>query len=195
MNSWRAGVFCVFLVLDANASSVVKLTPPKLDFGSLPVGTASPLKTATLTNISNSAVTVRDISVSGIDFAETNTCPSSLGYGNDSVQNGPFGELGQSYRSRSSSNLIDFQQLRGFASSAKLLYLWPLPQKHRVDNLFRIKQLWRCGHICRESLPYPSSSSSDPPVSICDNACSTVPSGTSSSFTAASLSFPSGNAQ
>jgi hypothetical protein len=76
-------MLCVFLVLNANASSVVKLTPPKLDFGSLPVGTASPLKTATLTNISNSAVTVRDISASGIDFAETNTCPSSLPAGGD----------------------------------------------------------------------------------------------------------------
>ena len=35
----------------------------------------------------------------------------------------------------------------------------------------------------------------DPPVSICDNACSTVPSGTSSSFTAAPLSYSRGKAQ
>jgi len=78
VNSWRIVMLCVFLVLNANASSVVKLTPPQLDFDPQPVGTASPLRTATLTNISNSAVTVRDISASGIDFAETNTCPSSL---------------------------------------------------------------------------------------------------------------------
>jgi len=71
-------VLCVFVVLNANASSVVKLTPLKLDFGSVPVGTTSLSKIATLTNISNSALTVRDISASGIDFAETNTCPSSL---------------------------------------------------------------------------------------------------------------------
>jgi len=71
-------VLCVFVVLNANASSVVKLTPLKLDFGSVPVGTTSLSKIATLTNISNSALTVRDISASGIDFAETNTCPSGL---------------------------------------------------------------------------------------------------------------------
>jgi hypothetical protein len=29
-------------------------------------------------------------------------------------------------------------------------------KKSRVDNLFRIKQLWRCGQVCRESLPYPA---------------------------------------
>jgi len=66
------------VVLNANASSVVRLTPPKLDFGSVPVGTTSLPKIATLTNTSNSALTVRDISASGIDFAETNTCPSTL---------------------------------------------------------------------------------------------------------------------
>src|SRR2546428_1537839 len=45
----------------------------------------------------------------------------------------------------------------------------------------------RCGRKIRGS-PSISSSSDEPLVSICDNACSTVPSGTSSSFTAASLS-------
>ena len=45
---------------------------------SVPVGTTSLPKIATLTNTSNSALTVRDISASGIDFAETNTCPSTL---------------------------------------------------------------------------------------------------------------------
>jgi len=71
-------MLCVLLVSNTNAVSVLELTPAKLDFDSLPVGTASPPKTATLSNISNSAVTVRDISASGIDFSETNTCPSSL---------------------------------------------------------------------------------------------------------------------
>ena len=68
----------IFVVLNANASSVVRLTPPKLDFGSVPVGATSPPKIAILTNTSSSALTVRDISASGIDFAETNTCPSTL---------------------------------------------------------------------------------------------------------------------
>jgi HYDIN/CFA65/VesB family protein len=71
-------MLCVLLVLNTNAVSVVELTPAKLDFGSLPVGIDSPLKIATLTNISNTVVSVRDISASGIDFSETNTCPSSL---------------------------------------------------------------------------------------------------------------------
>jgi hypothetical protein len=79
-----------------------------------------------------------------------------LGYGNDSRQNGPFGELAQPYHSRSSSNVIDFRQLRGIASWAKLFIDSRFPKNIEVDNLFRITQLWRCGHICRESLPYPT---------------------------------------
>jgi Abnormal spindle-like microcephaly-assoc'd, ASPM-SPD-2-Hydin len=71
-------MLCVLLVLNTNAASVVGLTPAKLDFGLLPVGTASQPRTATLTNTSNSALSVRDISASGIDFSETNTCPLSL---------------------------------------------------------------------------------------------------------------------
>ena len=78
VNSWRTGVLCIVVILNVNAPSVLKLTPPMLDFGSIPVGTTSPPKIATLINIGNSALTVRDISVSGIDFAETNTCPSTL---------------------------------------------------------------------------------------------------------------------
>jgi Abnormal spindle-like microcephaly-assoc'd, ASPM-SPD-2-Hydin len=78
-------MLCVLLVVNTNSASVVELTPAKLDFGLLPVGTTSPPKTANLTNTSNSALTVRDISASGIDFSETNTCPLSLPAGGSCV--------------------------------------------------------------------------------------------------------------
>jgi hypothetical protein len=60
------------------APSAVKLTPERLDFGFQAVGTASQPKTAILTNTSNSAMRMRDIGASRIDFAETDTCKGSL---------------------------------------------------------------------------------------------------------------------
>jgi AAA domain-containing protein len=70
------------------------------------------------------------------------------------------------------------------SASARLLILAAMPSS----------ALLRCGKKLRGS-PSISSSNREPLVTICDNACSTVPSGTSSSFTADSLSFPSGKAQ
>jgi Cep192 domain 4 len=62
-------------------TSWVKITPEKIDFGSQATGVASQPKSATLTNISQANVTIRDVSVSGIDFAETDTCQGSLSPG------------------------------------------------------------------------------------------------------------------
>jgi hypothetical protein len=94
VKAWSTWVVCILLLqrasaqeksIDASQSirapSVVKLTPERLDFGSQAVGTASQPRTAILTNTSNSAMRIRDISASGIDFTETDTCKGSLPLG------------------------------------------------------------------------------------------------------------------
>jgi hypothetical protein len=62
----------------------VQLTPPKLNFGTQPVGTRSLSKKITLTNKGNSAVKIMGIAITGTDagdFAETNTCGKSVASG------------------------------------------------------------------------------------------------------------------
>ena len=67
--------------LPGKIASVVLLAPGKIDFGSQVVGISGQPKSATLTNAGTSPLTISDITASGIDFAETNTCPSSLAAG------------------------------------------------------------------------------------------------------------------
>ena len=57
------------------------VTPPEVDFGSQAVGTSSQPRNLTLTNTTNTNVTVGDITTSGIDFTQTNTCQQQLAAG------------------------------------------------------------------------------------------------------------------
>lgn len=59
-------------------ASAINIDPLKLDFGTLPVGGSSQPMASTLTNPGGGAVKIVDITASGIDFAETNTCSDSL---------------------------------------------------------------------------------------------------------------------
>jgi hypothetical protein len=59
---------------------VVTLTPSTLTFASQGVGTASAAQNLTLSNIGNDTLTISSITASG-DFAQTNTCGSSLAAG------------------------------------------------------------------------------------------------------------------
>jgi len=62
----------------------IQLAPTSLNFGNQPVGTKSLPKKITLSNKGSVAVSISDISVVGTnssDFAETNTCGSSLAAG------------------------------------------------------------------------------------------------------------------
>jgi hypothetical protein len=62
----------------------VQLVPTKLNFGTQPVGTKSLAKKITLTNKGNSAVKITGIAITGTDagdFAETNTCGTSVASG------------------------------------------------------------------------------------------------------------------
>lgn len=59
----------------------VAIAPGKLDFGFQSVGEPSQPKTATLTNTGPRMLVIRDVTVSGIDFTETDTCQGSLAPG------------------------------------------------------------------------------------------------------------------
>src|SRR5712692_14814 len=58
--------------------AVVTLSPTSLSFSAQPVGTTSAAQTVTLTNNERTTLTISGIVVSG-DFAQTNTCGSSVG--------------------------------------------------------------------------------------------------------------------
>jgi Abnormal spindle-like microcephaly-assoc'd, ASPM-SPD-2-Hydin len=63
---------------------VVSLSPTSLSFGSQAVNTTSPAQTITLTNTGTAPLTISGITINGAnagDFAQTNTCPSSLAVG------------------------------------------------------------------------------------------------------------------
>jgi hypothetical protein len=56
----------------------ITISPEKLDFPAQAAQSSSQPLAATLTNVSSGSITIRDISVSGIDFNATNDCPASL---------------------------------------------------------------------------------------------------------------------
>ena len=66
--------------------TTAKLFPTSLNFGTVAIGTTSPAKTVTLTNVGATAISIAGIAVTGInagDFAQTqiHTCGSSLAAG------------------------------------------------------------------------------------------------------------------
>ena len=60
------------------SASALQLNPDKIDFGSQPVGVKSQPQTATLTNTGKATISIRDITASGIDFGESDTCDNAL---------------------------------------------------------------------------------------------------------------------
>ncbi len=62
------------------AAAVVNLSPISLTFAGQTVGTTSTAQTVTLTNTGDAALTIASIATSG-DFAQTNTCGSSVAAG------------------------------------------------------------------------------------------------------------------
>ena len=68
----------------AAAAAVVSLSPTSLAFGSQPVGTPSTAQTLTLSNTGNAALSITSLALTGSnasDFAQTNTCGSSVAGG------------------------------------------------------------------------------------------------------------------
>jgi hypothetical protein len=64
----------------AGSAPVVSLSPSSLTFASQTVGTTSAAQTVTLSNTGNASLTITGVSASG-DFAETNSCGSSVAAG------------------------------------------------------------------------------------------------------------------
>lgn len=94
MRAWMlgfcvAGLFTIFNVTqdaieiksDTTSAPVLKIEPLKLDFGSLTAGSSSQPMISTLTNGGSRPVKIVDITPSGIDFAESSTCPETLAAG------------------------------------------------------------------------------------------------------------------
>ena len=75
---WQAGSADV---AKPAAPASVQIKPEAINFGTQSVGVSSEGQAVTMTNVSTSAVTIRDITVSGIDFKESDNCPSQLGPG------------------------------------------------------------------------------------------------------------------
>ena len=64
----------------SQSAPAVSLSPAALTFGSQALNTASAAQTVTLTNTGNAALTISTITVTG-DFAQTNTCATSVAAG------------------------------------------------------------------------------------------------------------------
>jgi FG-GAP-like repeat/Cep192 domain 4/Abnormal spindle-like microcephaly-assoc'd, ASPM-SPD-2-Hydin len=65
----------------SGVGTVVSLSTTSLDFGLVPVGTTSPPMSVTVTNHSSTALNINSIYIKGqasLDFAQTNTCGSSV---------------------------------------------------------------------------------------------------------------------
>lgn len=62
------------------ATAVADLSPASLAFPSLQINQTSAAQSATLTNNGNATLVISNIAISG-DYAQTNTCPASLGIG------------------------------------------------------------------------------------------------------------------
>src|SRR5208282_4840916 len=62
------------------ATAVADLTPASLSFPSLQINQTSSAQTATLTNNGNATLVISNIAISAA-YAQTNTCPGSLGIG------------------------------------------------------------------------------------------------------------------
>ena len=62
------------------ATAVASISPTSLSFPSLQINQSSEAQTVTITNNGNATMVITQISVSG-DYAQTNTCPGSLGIG------------------------------------------------------------------------------------------------------------------
>jgi len=74
--NWRTRI-ASFKFPSCTSNLLVTLSPSTLYYGSYAVGVTSPTQTVTLTNKQNIALEITSITPSG-DFAETNTCGSSL---------------------------------------------------------------------------------------------------------------------
>jgi hypothetical protein len=86
--STRCCIHYDYLTVTANVESRIgttaTLSPTSLSFGTVPIGTTTPAKTMTLSNVGTTTLTISGIAMTGAnagDFAQTHTCTSSLAAG------------------------------------------------------------------------------------------------------------------
>ncbi|HEV2426068.1 MAG TPA: choice-of-anchor D domain-containing protein [Terriglobia bacterium] len=90
----------------SGTATEVSLSPTSLNFGSVTLGTTSSTMTVTLTNVGSSSLNVTKISMTGAnstEFAQTNTCGSSVGAGASCTVNVTFTPAGTGTRTASLS--------------------------------------------------------------------------------------------
>ena len=68
-------------LMGTGVATLATLSPTSLAFGNQKVGTMSKPKNVTLTNTGNANLKITSISISGLEFSETNTCKTSLAPG------------------------------------------------------------------------------------------------------------------
>jgi hypothetical protein len=84
LNSSGVPAVMPFVLLNTTGSPAVTFAPTSLNFGKLPVGTTSAPQSATLNNPGGATLTIGGIQLAGAaanDYAETNTCGTSLAAG------------------------------------------------------------------------------------------------------------------
>jgi two-component sensor histidine kinase len=94
------------LTAAAVAAAVASLSPTSLGFGSQPIGTPSTAQTLTLSNTGNAALSITSLALTGTnasDFAQTNTCGSSVAAGSNCTISVTFKPSGSGSRTASVS--------------------------------------------------------------------------------------------
>ena len=89
-----------------SAAPAARLSTTRLSFGYVTVGTTSAAHTVTLTNISNAALSITSVAITGANasnFAQSNNCGSSVGPGRNCTINVTFTPTASGYRSASVS--------------------------------------------------------------------------------------------
>jgi hypothetical protein len=101
LNSSGVPAIMPFVLMSTTSGPGVSLSPGKLTFASQLVRTTSPAQTVTLTNTGTATLTISSIARAGTnaaDFAQTNTCGSSVAAGASCAINVTFTPLASGYR-------------------------------------------------------------------------------------------------
>lgn len=76
-----AQLLATTLTYSQTAATGLQLSPTSVDFGEDPINSDSPTRTVTVSNPTNSTITVEQIIASGIDFSEKHNCGQTLAPG------------------------------------------------------------------------------------------------------------------
>ena len=92
-SNWNGNIIAAFKKATAASGPVVQFSPSSLGFSNQTVGTTSAAQAVTLSNIGSATLTISSIAITGAnssDFAQTNTCGTSLAAGANCTINVTF---------------------------------------------------------------------------------------------------------